>query len=48
MPAWPAMVSVAPTLAYELAGGHDVNVDPDWSARWAAIVPVLARFLRQA
>ncbi|SHF63077.1 alpha/beta fold hydrolase [Streptoalloteichus hindustanus] len=36
-PVWPAMVAVAPTLVYDLAAVHEINVDPDWRARWAAV-----------
>jgi pimeloyl-ACP methyl ester carboxylesterase len=38
---WPAMTAVAPTLLYDLSAVHDVDVDPDWRARWADVsVPV--------
>lgn len=36
-PWWPAMVAVAPTLVYDLAAVDDVNLDPDWDARWASV-----------
>ncbi|MEV0144878.1 MULTISPECIES: alpha/beta hydrolase [unclassified Nonomuraea] len=41
-PGWADMVAVAPTLAYDLAAVHDVNVDPDWAGRWSSItVPTI-------
>jgi pimeloyl-ACP methyl ester carboxylesterase len=41
-PWWPALVEVAPTLVYDLASVHEINVDPDWRRRWAGItVPVV-------
>jgi pimeloyl-ACP methyl ester carboxylesterase len=39
---WPAMVSVAPTLVYDLSSVHEINMDPDWSRRWATVtVPAI-------
>jgi pimeloyl-ACP methyl ester carboxylesterase len=41
-PWWPALVEVAPTLPYDLASVHEIEVDPDWRRRWATItVPVV-------
>jgi pimeloyl-ACP methyl ester carboxylesterase len=41
-PHWPAMTAVAPTLVYDLAALHEINIDPDWSARWATVaVPTI-------
>ncbi|MFI7534053.1 alpha/beta fold hydrolase [Streptosporangium sp. NPDC049376] len=34
---WAEMVSVAPTLVYDLAGVHEINVDPDWAGRWSSV-----------
>ncbi|WP_189213038.1 MULTISPECIES: alpha/beta fold hydrolase [Actinokineospora] len=40
-PAWPAMVSVAPTLRYDFTALNDITLDPDWPTRWAGVtVPV--------
>ncbi len=36
-PGWAAMVAVAPTLLYDHSATHEINVDPDWRARWAAV-----------
>lgn len=36
-PWWPAMLAVAPTIVYDLAAVNDVNLDPDWRSRWAAV-----------
>jgi pimeloyl-ACP methyl ester carboxylesterase len=36
-PWWAAMVAVAPTLVYDHAATHEISVDPDWRARWAAV-----------
>ncbi|MCP2257658.1 Pimeloyl-ACP methyl ester carboxylesterase [Streptoalloteichus tenebrarius] len=36
-PTWPAMVAVAPTLVYDLAAVNEINLDPDWRARWAGV-----------
>jgi pimeloyl-ACP methyl ester carboxylesterase len=41
-PWWPDMVAVAPTLVYDHQASHDIETDPDWPARWAAVtVPAL-------
>ncbi|MEV7011179.1 alpha/beta hydrolase [Streptosporangium sp. NPDC051022] len=41
-PGWADMVAVAPTLVYDLAAVHEINVDPDWAGRWASItVPAI-------
>lgn len=41
-PRWAAMVAVAPTLVYDHAATHEISVDPDWRARWAAVtVPAI-------
>ena len=31
------MVAAAPTLVYDHAATHEINVDPDWRRRWAAV-----------
>jgi pimeloyl-ACP methyl ester carboxylesterase len=36
-PWWPGLVAVAPTLVYDLSSVHQVNVDPDWRARWSSL-----------
>ena len=36
-PWWPTVLTVAPTLVYDLQTVHDVNTDPDWEARWAEV-----------
>lgn len=36
-PWWPGMVSVAPTLVYDHAASHEIENDPDWTARWASV-----------
>jgi len=36
-PWWAAMVAAAPTLVYDHAATHEINVDPDWRRRWAAV-----------
>jgi pimeloyl-ACP methyl ester carboxylesterase len=41
-PWWAAMVAAAPTLLYDHTATHEINLDPDWRARWAKItVPTL-------
>ena len=41
-PGWAPMAAIAPTLVYDLTVAHQINVDPDWKARWAGIsVPVI-------
>jgi pimeloyl-ACP methyl ester carboxylesterase len=41
-PWWTAMVAAAPTLVYDHAATHEINVDPDWRRRWAGVtVPAL-------
>jgi pimeloyl-ACP methyl ester carboxylesterase len=41
-PWWAAMAAVAPTLVYDHAATHQINVDPDWRERWAAVtVPAI-------
>jgi pimeloyl-ACP methyl ester carboxylesterase len=41
-PWWAAMVAAAPTLVYDLAATHEINVDADWRARWARVtVPTI-------
>jgi pimeloyl-ACP methyl ester carboxylesterase len=41
-PSWAARVAVAPTLLYDHAATHEINVDPDWHTRWADVtVPTL-------
>lgn len=40
-PTWPRFVAVAPTLPYDLGAVNDINLDPDWPARWSKVtVPV--------
>ena len=34
---WSAMESVAPTLVYDHKASHDIETDPDWPSRWAAV-----------
>lgn len=42
MPMWPLMVSIAPTLVYDMAAVRDVNADTDWRSRWASVtVPAI-------
>ncbi|WP_019633691.1 alpha/beta fold hydrolase [Actinomadura atramentaria] len=36
-PSWPLMVSVAPTIVYDLTSVAAINDDPDWRARWANV-----------
>lgn len=36
-PFWSALTAVAPTLVYDLAAVREVNVDPDWRARWSSV-----------
>jgi pimeloyl-ACP methyl ester carboxylesterase len=36
-PWWGGMVSVAPTLLYDHTLVSEINMGPDWSARWAGI-----------
>jgi pimeloyl-ACP methyl ester carboxylesterase len=41
-PWWAALVAAAPTLAYDHAATHEINMDPDWRGRWAAVtVPAI-------
>jgi pimeloyl-ACP methyl ester carboxylesterase len=41
-PLWAAMVAAAPTLVYDHAATHEINLDPDWRARWARVtVPTI-------
>jgi pimeloyl-ACP methyl ester carboxylesterase len=41
-PWWAAMVAAAPTLIYDHAATHEINLDPDWRARWAKVtVPTI-------
>ena len=41
-PWWAAMVAAAPTLVYDHAATHEINVNPDWRRRWAAVtVPAI-------
>jgi pimeloyl-ACP methyl ester carboxylesterase len=41
-PWWAAMVAAAPTLVYDHAATHEINLDPDWRARWAKVtVPTI-------
>jgi hypothetical protein len=41
-PWWAAMVAAAPTLVYDHAATHQINLDPDWRARWAKVtVPTI-------
>jgi pimeloyl-ACP methyl ester carboxylesterase len=41
-PWWAAMVEAAPTLIYDHAATHEINLDPDWRARWAKVtVPTI-------
>ncbi|MER7128008.1 alpha/beta fold hydrolase [Streptosporangium saharense] len=36
-PGWAEMVSVAPTLVYDVAAVHEINLDPDWAGRWSSV-----------
>ena len=36
-PWWPGLVAVAPTLVYDHKASHDIETDPDWHSRWAAV-----------
>ena len=36
-PWWAAMVAAAPTLVYDHAATHEINLDPDWRGRWATV-----------
>ncbi len=36
-PWWPGFVAVAPTLVYDHKASHDIETDPDWRSRWAAV-----------
>jgi len=36
-PWWPGLVSVAPTLVYDHKASHDIETDPNWRSRWAAV-----------
>ncbi|MET9064405.1 alpha/beta fold hydrolase [Streptosporangium sandarakinum] len=41
-PGWAELVAVAPTLVYDLAAVHEINIDPDWAGRWHSItVPTI-------
>lgn len=41
-PSWPQIVAVAPTLVYDIGAVREINVDPDWRARWSSVtVPTL-------
>ncbi|HEY4459236.1 MAG TPA: alpha/beta fold hydrolase [Pseudonocardiaceae bacterium] len=41
-PEWAGFVAVAPTIAYDIANTSEVNIDPDWKARWANVtVPMV-------
>ncbi len=41
-PWWAAMVAAAPTLVYDHAATNEINLDPDWRARWAKVtVPAI-------
>jgi pimeloyl-ACP methyl ester carboxylesterase len=41
-PWWAAMVAAAPTLVYDHAATNEINLDPDWRARWATVtVPTI-------
>jgi pimeloyl-ACP methyl ester carboxylesterase len=41
-PWWAAMVAAAPTLVYDHAATHEINLDPDWRGRWAMVtVPTI-------
>jgi pimeloyl-ACP methyl ester carboxylesterase len=41
-PWWAAMAAAAPTLVYDLAATHEINLDPDWRGRWANVtVPTI-------
>jgi pimeloyl-ACP methyl ester carboxylesterase len=41
-PWWAAMVAAAPTLVYDHAATHEINLDPDWRGRWAKVtVPTI-------
>jgi pimeloyl-ACP methyl ester carboxylesterase len=41
-PWWAAMVAAAPTLLYDHAATHEINLDPDWRGRWAKVtVPTI-------
>lgn len=41
-PSWPRLASVAPTLPYDLGAVNDIDLDPDWGKRWAAVtVPTM-------
>ena len=41
-PWWPGLVAVAPTLVYDHKASHDIETDPDWRSRWAAVtVPTI-------
>jgi pimeloyl-ACP methyl ester carboxylesterase len=41
-PGWAAMVAAAPTLVYDHAATHEIDVDPDWRGRWAGVtVPTI-------
>jgi hypothetical protein len=36
-PWWPGLVALAPTLVYDHKASHDIETDPDWRSRWAAV-----------
>jgi pimeloyl-ACP methyl ester carboxylesterase len=41
-PWWAAMVAAAPTLVYDHAATHEIDLDPDWRGRWATVtVPTI-------
>ncbi|GII80160.1 alpha/beta hydrolase [Sphaerisporangium rufum] len=41
-PGWADLVAVSPTLIYDLASVHEINIDPDWAGRWSSItVPAI-------
>ena len=41
-PWWADLAAVAPTLTYDHRASHDIETDPDWQTRWAAVtVPTL-------
>ncbi|MFC0042486.1 alpha/beta fold hydrolase [Actinomadura rayongensis] len=41
-PWWPTMISVAPTLVYDLSAVREISTDPDWRTRWADVtVPTI-------
>lgn len=41
-PSWAQIVAVAPTLPYDIGASNEINIDPDWKARWASVtVPTI-------